>query len=82
MGDYAEPGPERGDTSQLTDDTEQVGVALRTRRGTKPVFVSIGHCIDLATATSLVLRLSHYRLPETTRQADQLSRRTLRAALS
>ncbi len=80
MGDYDDPGPERGDTSPLTDDGEEVGVALRTRRHVKPVFVSVGHRIDLATACTHVLTLARgYRLPETTRQADQLSRRTLLA---
>jgi deoxyribonuclease V len=78
MGDYPEPGPERGDTSPLLDGGERVGVALRTRRDVKPVFVSVGHRVDLATAVPLVLALARgYRLPETTRQADQLCRRTL-----
>jgi deoxyribonuclease V len=44
----------------------------------KPVHVSAGHLIDLDSATAIVLALcSHYRLPETTRQADQRSRRVL-----
>jgi deoxyribonuclease V len=53
---------------------------LRTRRDVKPVFVSVGHRIDLATACAHVLTLTRrYRLPETTRKADQLCRRTLLA---
>ena len=78
-GDYPAPGTERGDTSPLTDGGEQVGVALRTRPGVKPVFVSVGHRVDLATACQYVLALTpRYRLPETTRLADQLCRRALR----
>ena len=80
VGDYAEPGQERGDTSPLvdTDTNEPIGRVLRTQRGVKPVFVSTGHRIDLDTATDLTLALTpKYRLPETTRQADQLSRRVL-----
>lgn len=78
-GDYPPPGDERGDTSPLTEDGEQVGVALRTRAGVKPVFVSVGHRVDLATACRYVLALTpRYRLPETTRLADQLCRRALR----
>ena len=53
---------------------------LRTRDGVKPVFVSIGSGISLDAATELVLALTpRYRLPETTRAADHLSRITLAA---
>jgi deoxyribonuclease V len=40
--------------------------------------VSIGHRIDLDTATDLTLRLcTRFRLPETTRRADHISRARL-----
>jgi deoxyribonuclease V len=78
LGHYTPPADERGATSPLLDDDEKVGVALRTRRGVKPVFVSVGHRIDLATACEYVLTLARgYRLPETTRLADQLARHAL-----
>jgi deoxyribonuclease V len=78
LGRYDPPGNRRGDWTPVVDDGETVGRALRTQAGIKPVFVSIGHKIDLDTATELVLRLSHkYRLPETTRAADQLGRQVL-----
>jgi deoxyribonuclease V len=58
-----------------------IGRVLRTRPGVKPVFVSTGHRITLDAATDLALRLAPtYRLPETTRQADQACRRALAAA--
>jgi deoxyribonuclease V len=83
IGEYAPPGEERGDWSDLTDQGETIGRVLRTQRRVKPVFVSTGHRIDLATATALTLELAaDYRLPETTRQADQLSRRRLSALVS
>lgn len=79
MGDYERPGEGRGDWTPLTLDGEPVGRALRTRPGVKPVFVSVGHKIDLATACLLTLRLCpKYRVPETTRLADQLGRGALR----
>jgi deoxyribonuclease V len=79
LGDHDAPGQERGATSDLVEAGEHVGVALRTQRGVKPVFVSVGHLVDLATACEHVLSLSkRFRLPETTRQADQLCRATLR----
>ncbi|MBF6469549.1 endonuclease V [Nocardia beijingensis] len=80
-GDYAEPGPERGATADITLEGAVVGRALRTRTGVKPVFVSVGHHIDLDTACAQVLALTpRYRLPETTRQADRLCRAALRTA--
>nr|WP_121390947.1 endonuclease V [Actinokineospora cianjurensis] len=75
LGDFEQPGPRRGDWSALTDGGEVVGRALRTQDNVKPVFVSVGHLVDLDTATDLVLTLApRYRLPETTRQADHLAR--------
>lgn len=51
---------------------EVVGGALRTRAGVKPVFVSVGHLVDLTAAYAIVLELCRgTRLPETTRQADR-----------
>ena len=59
--------------------SKKVGVALRTQENVKPMFVSIGHNIDLETAIEWVLKLcTKYRLPETTRQSDQLGNRILK----
>ncbi|WP_327223701.1 endonuclease V [Streptomyces platensis] len=75
---YAPPGPERGATSPLLDGTEEVGRALRTQTGVKPVFVSVGHRTGLDRACAHTLHLAaEYRLPETTRAADALCRRAL-----
>lgn len=72
---YAPPGQERGEWTPLLLDEEVVGRALRTQRSVKPVFVSVGHRFTLDAACELVLRLApQYRLPETTRTADQLGR--------
>lgn len=79
MGDYDPPAQTRGATTPLVDSDEEVGAALRTQPTVKPVFVSIGHRIDLPTACALTLTLSpRYRLPETTRHADHQSRATLK----
>ncbi|UJW31510.1 endonuclease V [Saccharothrix sp. AJ9571] len=75
LGAYEPPAEERGAWSELRDGGEVVGRALRTQDGVKPVFVSIGHRMDLDTACELVLTLTpRFRLPETTRTADRLSR--------
>ena len=76
---YPPPGRLRGGWSSLTEGDEVLGRAVRTQTDVKPVFVSVGHRIGLAEATALTLRLSgRFRLPETTRAADSLSRRALR----
>ncbi|MFE3541771.1 endonuclease V [Nocardia sp. NPDC059177] len=80
-GEYTEPGPRRGDATDVTIDGEVVGRALRTRDALKPLFVSVGHLIDLDTACAQVLALTRgFRQPETTRRADHLCREALRAA--
>jgi deoxyribonuclease V len=80
MVGYQPPGPRRGDWAPLVDGEDVVGRALRTQDGVKPVFVSVGHRIDLNTASDLVLRLcARFRLPETTRRADYVARRLLTA---
>lgn len=73
MGGYDEPPDTRGASTPLVDNGETVGAALRTQRGVKPVFVSVGHRISLERACAEVLRLApKYRQPETTRRADRL----------
>lgn len=70
-----DPVPEtKGAWVPLRDRGETVGAVLRTRRGIKPVFVSVGYGFTLATAVDLVLGLTpRYRLPETTRHAHRLA---------
>jgi deoxyribonuclease V len=81
IGTFAAPESPRGSHSDLVDDDALIGRVLRTQPATNPVFVSTGHRISLDAATELTLRLTpKYRLPETTRQADQASRRALAAA--
>lgn len=75
FGPYESPGQERGEWTPLELGGEVVGRALRTQRAVKPVFVSVGHRFTVDAACDLVLRLApRYRLPETTRTADQLGR--------
>lgn len=69
-GTFSDVGPNAGDQSALMDDDEQIGVVLRTKAKCKPLFISVGHNIDLASAVQLVMRsLRGYRLPEPTRLA-------------
>ena len=73
VGEHEDPPRQRGGQAPLVDRCEVVGAVLRTQRGIRPVFVSVGHQMDLATAAALVLASAgRYRLPEPTRLADQL----------
>jgi deoxyribonuclease V len=72
IGEHDEPGQAAGSYTDLIDNGEVIGSVLRTRAGVKPVYVSIGHNIDLASAVSLVLACCKgYRLPEPARLAHQ-----------
>lgn len=72
VGDYREPGPARGARAPLRHEGEVVGAALRTRDEVRPVFVSVGHRMDLDAAVDLVLQVSpRYRIPEPIRRADR-----------
>lgn len=74
------PPETRGATSPLLLDHEIIGAVLRTRSGVNPVFVSVGHLIDLKTVVAVTLDCARtYRLPEPTRLADHLVRMARRA---
>ncbi len=69
-GSHRLPGDKPGSYSKVVDKGEIIGVALRTRLGVKPVYVSIGHKINLENAIYWVLQCcGGYRLPEPTRLA-------------
>ena len=74
VGEYQEPHREAGHWTPLNAGEEVIGAVVRTRTGVKPVFVSIGHRVDLATAINVVLNCTRgYRLPETTRYAHRVA---------
>jgi len=69
-GAHETPGAESGSYAELEDNDETIGAVLRTKAGTNPIYVSIGHKVDLETAVSWVLQCCRgYRLPEPTRLA-------------
>jgi deoxyribonuclease V len=81
VGRHAPVAEERGSSAELIDRGETVGVALRLRAGVAPVYVSIGHLIDLPTAIRVVQSMaSGFREPETTRRAHRLVNQLRRAA--
>ncbi|ONH59868.1 endonuclease V [Frankia sp. CcI49] len=81
VGEHSAPGPRRGERAPIILDGEAVGAALRTQDGVREVYLSVGHRTNLDSACRWVLDLCpRYRLPETTRAADQLSRTALAEA--
>lgn len=77
VGEHPPLGTEEGSTAPVTVEVEgggreRVGAAVRTRTDVRPVYVSPGHRIDLASAVELVLSVSpRYRIPEPIRHADR-----------
>jgi len=70
VGHHEPVGSRPGDFACLSDRGEIVGAALRTKAGANPIYVSIGHKIDLPAAIKYVLATCRgYRLPEPTRRA-------------
>jgi deoxyribonuclease V len=69
-GRHLVPPEEAGSYAELVDGDETIGAVLRTRTGVNPIYVSIGHRVDLEAAIYWVLECCRgYRLPEPTRLA-------------
>jgi len=63
-------GNTKGNAAPLVHQGKQVGMALRTRTGVKPLYCSPGHRINLKIALQWVLAACRgYRLPEPLRRA-------------
>lgn len=72
VGRHGPLGHERGSWAPLVDRDEAVGAAVRTQDGVTPVYVSVGHKIDLQTAIEWVLACAtSVRLPEPARLAHE-----------
>jgi deoxyribonuclease V len=75
-GAEAEPSLDKGSAAPLIEEGRPLGMIVRTRTGVKPVYVSPGHKMDLATSVKIILSLCRgYRIPEPLRQAHILVNR-------
>ena len=73
VGTHREPKSERGSRTALVDRHERIGAVLRTRDRINPIYVSVGHRMDLPGAIDLALACGDgYRIPAPTRLADRL----------
>ena len=70
VGEFKEPKQKRGAMRTLSLHRRKVGVVLRTKDNTKPLFVSPGHRMTVETAAKRVLEAGRgHQLPEPTRMA-------------
>ena len=75
-GAEAESPLDKGSAAPLIEEGRTLGMIVRTRTGVKPVYVSPGHKMDLATSVKIILSLCRgYRIPEPLRQAHILVNR-------
>jgi len=73
-GAHGDAPDERGAWTPLKDGKDIIGAVLRSRQGVKPLYISPGHRIGLASALACVMAcVTRYRLPETTRWAHRLA---------
>ncbi len=71
IGTFEEPPDRAGAWTPLVDAGETIGVVVRTRVGVQPIFVSVGHRVDLNSAVEFALACTDgYRVPKPTREAD------------
>jgi deoxyribonuclease V len=81
LGESIIPGPSKGSYELIQKEGQEVGVVLRTKDRTKPVFVSPGHRIDLLTSIRLILESCQgFRIPEPLRRAHHFSRQMMQSA--
>lgn len=74
VGTHADVPNDRGAWVPLKHRGETIGAVLRTRPGTKPLYISPGHRVSFSSAIDYVMRCTtRYRLPETTRFAHKLA---------
>ena len=73
-GNCEEPDSASDSRTDLMDNGEVIGAVLRTKTAVKPVYVSIGHRVDLEAAVHWVLACCRgYRIPEPLRAAHRLA---------
>ena len=75
---YSEPKKRKGSFEYIFEGKEKVGIVLRSKNNTKPIFISPGNKISLDSSLKIILHCcTKYRLPELLRQAQILARKEL-----
>jgi deoxyribonuclease V len=69
-GEHAAVGDEAGSAVELMHNGEVIGTVLRSRVGSRPLYISVGHKISLENAVRWIKACTRgYRLPEPSRLA-------------
>jgi deoxyribonuclease V len=72
-----------GEDTFLVQDGEVIGAVVSTRNAAKPVYVSVGHMVSLATAVEIVKHCSRIsRVPEPIRLAHRLASEERKAKMA
>jgi deoxyribonuclease V len=80
VGEVIEPDHLSGSSSSLNYRGKEVGSILRTKKSTRPLFISPGHLIDSKSSSNIVLKCCRgLRLPEPIRLAHQAANRNRKA---
>jgi deoxyribonuclease V len=62
IGEFILPGPNEGTFEYIADKGEIIGAVVRTTKGVKPIYVSVGNYITLAQSIDLVLQTTNSKL--------------------
>lgn len=83
FGKYSEPSNEPNSKSPLySPDGKIMGYVLRTKKNSKPLFISPGYMMDPENAVHFTLKcVTRYRLPEPTRMAHIFTQRLRKTVL-
>jgi deoxyribonuclease V len=77
-GEAKTPADIMGSCELLKVGDEVVGAVVRTKTGTKPVYVSVGHKLTLKTAIKIALETTRgHRMPEPVRVAHMLATKAM-----
>jgi deoxyribonuclease V len=77
VGEYSYPD-RPGEASRMMFRKKTVGFALKTKSGSKPIYISPGQGVSLESSLEIVRKcLKGYRLPEPIRLAHKLSKAAL-----
>lgn len=69
-GSHETPAAEIGAFTELKDNGDTIGAVLRTKKGANPMYISIGHKVDLPAAIYWTMQCCRgYRLPQPSRLA-------------
>jgi deoxyribonuclease V len=72
-GRYEEPANTILAESPMYDKGELIGIALRSKKNCKPIYISPGHNINMQQSVDVIKNcIRGYRIPEPTRQAHLL----------